>query len=148
MAREWRTSNGSLDDPNEHNPLSNPAQRCSCCTSLSCKGVAMMDTIPDPVAEAVVHWRTPEEGGRRSGPSTTPVYTATTVFVLGGETEVQPGWPQTADPKLSAWAERTAVRADGSWVCARTRDYGRPHGPVVPGLLTEGDPPWRCRQNS
>jgi hypothetical protein len=101
-----------------------------------------MKTISDPVADAVVCWRTAEEGGRRSGPSTAPVYTATTVFVLGGENEIQPGWPQTADPKLSAWVERTAVRADGSWLCKidfAVRELAMPY--VVPGgefLLLEG----------
>ena len=52
-----------------------------------------MEKIEIPVAEGVVVWRTHEEGGRKSGPPSAPVYMATTVFVLGGEEEVQPGWP-------------------------------------------------------
>jgi len=76
-----------------------------------------MGAILDPVAEAVVHWRAVEEGGRSSGPSTAPVYVASTVFVLGGERELQPGWPWTADLILSVWVERIATRDDGSWLC-------------------------------
>src|SRR5882757_791873 len=76
-----------------------------------------MERIVDPVAEAVVRWRTAEEGGRQSGPPTAPVYTATSVFVLGGDSDLQPDWPWTADPKLSIWVERVAVRDDGCWLC-------------------------------
>jgi hypothetical protein len=101
-----------------------------------------MDTISDPVAEAVVRWRTAEEGGRWSGPSTAPVYVASTVFVLGGESEVQPGWPWTADLMISIWVERIATQDDGSWLCKidfPVRDLAMPY--VVVGakfLLMEG----------
>jgi hypothetical protein len=100
------------------------------------------ETIDDPVGEAVVYWRTAAEGGRSTGPSTAPVYTAQAVFVLGGENEVQPGWPVTADPKLSAWVERIAVRDDGSWlrkIDFPVRDLAKPY--IVPGgefLFMEG----------
>lgn len=45
----------------------------------------------NPVGEGVVAWRTREEGGRRSGPPTAPVYMATAVFVPNGEEELPPG---------------------------------------------------------
>jgi hypothetical protein len=57
----------------------------------------MMTRIADPLAEAVVIWRTAEQGGRRFGPPTAPVYAATAVFVRGGDREVQPGWPASVD---------------------------------------------------
>ncbi|MDX3767869.1 MULTISPECIES: hypothetical protein [unclassified Streptomyces] len=56
--------------------------------------VAAMNEIDNPVASAVVHWRTAEQGGRLSGAPTVPVYMATAVFVLGDDTEVQSGWRQ------------------------------------------------------
>lgn len=76
-----------------------------------------MEKILDPVGEAVVYWRSAEQDGRRSGPPTAPVYTASAVFVLGGEDEVQPDWPWSADLMLSIWVERIESRADGSWLC-------------------------------
>src|SRR4051812_21706811 len=57
----------------------------------------MMDEIEKPLAEAVVVWRTPDEGGRTSGPPTARVYMATAVFVQGDDARVQPGWPASAD---------------------------------------------------
>jgi hypothetical protein len=101
-----------------------------------------MDTIRDPVGEAIVYWRTAEEGGRKTGLPTVPVYTPITVFVLGGEEEVQPGWPWTADPVLSICVERIAIRDDGSWLCRigfLVPDLAVPY--LVPGgkfLLMEG----------
>jgi YD repeat-containing protein len=59
-----------------------------------------------PAAEAVVSWCSAEDGGRRSGPSTAPVYAATAIFVQGGEQEVQPGWPASAD-QLTILLEET-----------------------------------------
>lgn len=104
--------------------------------------MAAVDTISDPVAEAVVVWRTAEEGGRRSGPPTVPVYLASSVFVLGNDSEVQPGWPWTADPMLSIWIERIALDDDGSWLCKvdyPVREIATPY--VIPGtkfLIMEG----------
>jgi hypothetical protein len=69
----------------------------------------MMARIADPLAEAVVTWKTAEQGGRRSGPPTAPVYAATAVFMRGDDREVQPGWPAAAD-QLSILLEQTAVR--------------------------------------
>lgn len=66
-----------------------------------------MEKIENPVAEAVVVWRTAGEGGRRSGPPTAPVYMATAVFVHGGDVEVQPDWPAGAD-QLSILLQETA----------------------------------------
>ncbi len=64
----------------------------------------MMESIEEPLAVVRLRWRTAEEGGRRSGAPTAPVYAATCVFPLGGEDEVQPGWPAMAD-KLSILLE-------------------------------------------
>lgn len=67
--------------------------------------MVMRDRIERPVAHAVVSWLSAEQGGRRSGPPTAPVYMATAVFPLGGKRETQPGWPTTADPLLSVLLE-------------------------------------------
>ncbi len=101
----------------------------------------MIEKIENPVAEAVVSWRSAQEGGRRSGPPTAPVYAATAVFVQGEDRELQPGWPASAD-QLSILLEETAVREDGSRVCKLdflVRDLALPH--LVPGgeiLVMEG----------
>lgn len=76
-----------------------------------------MDTIPDPVGEAMLHWRTEDEGGRRVGPPVGLVYRPTTVFVLGVEEESQSDWPWSADLMLSVLVERVAEFEDGSWLC-------------------------------
>ena len=100
-----------------------------------------MDKIENPAARAVVRWRTAEEGGRRSGPATAPVYMATAVFALGEEDEVQPGWPASAD-QLSILLEKTGELDDGRWSCAvgfLLPDLARPH--LHPGaelLVLEG----------
>jgi len=57
----------------------------------------MIEKIEQPLAYALVSWLLPEEGGRSSGPPTAPVYAATCVFPLGGETEVQSDWPASTD---------------------------------------------------
>lgn len=44
-----------------------------------------------------MRWRSPEEGGRPSGPPNGEQYAASAVFVLGGDAEVIPGWPDTAE---------------------------------------------------
>ena len=75
-----------------------------------------MEKIESPVAEGMVLWRTPDEGGRRSGPPTAPVYMATAVFVQGGEEEVQPGWPASAD-KLSILLQETERLGDDRRRC-------------------------------
>ncbi|MGC5401052.1 hypothetical protein ACPXCP_35585 [Streptomyces sp. DT20] len=75
-----------------------------------------MNQIENPVASAVVHWRTAEQGGRLSGPPTVPVYMATAVFVLGDDSEVQPGWPASAE-QLSILLQKTGERDDGRWEC-------------------------------
>ena len=76
----------------------------------------MMKKIENPVAEAAVSWRSTADGGRRSGPPTASVYAATAVFVRGGDREVQPGWPATAD-QLSILLEETTRQADGTRIC-------------------------------
>ncbi|KOU19812.1 MULTISPECIES: hypothetical protein [Streptomyces] len=101
----------------------------------------MMKKIEDPAAEAVVSWRSAEEGGRRSGPPTAPVYAATAVFVRGEDQELRPGRPPSAN-HLSVLLEETPVREDGSRVCKvdfLVRDLATPH--LVPGgeiLVMEG----------
>ncbi|WP_322778632.1 hypothetical protein [Frankia sp. Cas4] len=75
-----------------------------------------MEKIESPVAEGVVVWRTHEEGGRRSGPPTAPVYMATAVFVQGGDEEVQPGWPASAD-QLSILLQETERLDDNHRRC-------------------------------
>lgn len=101
----------------------------------------MMEKIEDPVAEAVVSWRSADEGGRKSGPPTALVYMATAVFVQGDDRELQPGWPASAD-QLSILLEEIAVRGDGSRTCKvdfLVRDLALPY--LVPGseiLILEG----------
>jgi hypothetical protein len=75
-----------------------------------------MEKIESPVAEGLVVWRTHDEGGRRSGPPTAPVYMATAVFVKGCEEEVQPGWPASAD-QLSILLQETKRLADDRRRC-------------------------------
>ncbi|MCU6480535.1 hypothetical protein [Arthrobacter sp. A2-55] len=65
----------------------------------------MMETISNPLATATFTWLSPEEGGRKSGPPTAPVYVSTCVFPLGGEQQVQPGWPAEADEMFSILLE-------------------------------------------
>lgn len=50
----------------------------------------MMEKIEKPVAEAVVHWRTADDGGRQSGPPTALVYMATAVFAQGATAKCSP----------------------------------------------------------
>lgn len=69
----------------------------------------MIKSIDTPVATAVLTWLTLEEGGRRGGPPTSPVYAATCVFPLGGEAEVQPGWPAAAEEMFSILLEQVEV---------------------------------------
>lgn len=76
----------------------------------------MMEKIEEPVAEGVVRWLTAEEGGRNSGPPTAPVYMATSVFVLGGDADLQPGWPASAT-QLSILLEQVELLEDGRSRC-------------------------------
>ncbi|WIX93508.1 hypothetical protein [Amycolatopsis sp. DG1A-15b] len=75
-----------------------------------------MEKIETPLAEAVVRWVTAEEGGRKSGPPTAPVYMATSVFVLGGDAELQPGWPASAT-QLSILLQPVELLGDGRSRC-------------------------------
>jgi hypothetical protein len=67
--------------------------------------VAVIEDIEDPLALATVEWVPAGSGGRASGPPTARVYAATAVFVQGGDAEVQPGWPASAD-QLSVLLQR------------------------------------------
>lgn len=51
-----------------------------------------MRRIDKPMALASVRWLSESEGGRHSKPPG-PSYASTAVFVLGGDTELIPGWP-------------------------------------------------------
>lgn len=70
----------------------------------------MISNIEDPLAFAAVTWASAEEGGRRSGPPTAPVYSATAVLKLGDDAAVMPGWPATAD-QLSILLQRVSQPA-------------------------------------
>ena len=74
--------------------------------------MAMIE-LTNPAATAVVRWVPASAGGRLSGPPTAPVYAATAIFRLGGEAEVTPGWPATAD-HLSIMVQRVASLPDGA----------------------------------
>jgi hypothetical protein len=101
----------------------------------------MIEDIKEPLAYAVVTWVTPEMGGRSSGPPSGQVYAATSVFVHGGDAEVQPGWPVGAD-QLSVLLQETETLPGGAWVCKidfLARDLAAPL--VCPGavlLIMEG----------
>jgi len=76
----------------------------------------MIEDIKEPLARAVVTWVAPEMGGRSSGPPSGPVYAATSVFVHGGDAEVQPGWPAGAD-QLSILVQKAETLPGGAWLC-------------------------------
>ena len=65
------------------------------------------------MARAQVQWVSADEGGRQSGPPTAAVYAATAIFVLGGDAEVVPGWPASAD-QLSILMRRVGTSQDGA----------------------------------
>ncbi|WP_432036465.1 hypothetical protein [Streptomyces cucumeris] len=71
-----------------------------------------MSEIEHPQAKAVIAWRTPEEGGRKSGPPTARVYAATCVFQMGSDKEVHPDWPSGAT-QLSILVQRIHTLPDG-----------------------------------
>jgi len=73
--------------------------------------VAILE-IKNPMAIVHIRWLSPEDGGRTTGPPSAPVYAATAVFKLGGESEVMPGWPATAD-QISILVERSDPTEDG-----------------------------------
>jgi hypothetical protein len=77
----------------------------------------MITEILTPAAWAEVRWLSSAAGGRRSGPPTAPVYAANCAFPLGGEAELVPGWPATAE-KYSLLLQKLAERDDGTWSCA------------------------------
>jgi hypothetical protein len=76
----------------------------------------MIEDIREPLAHAVVTWVAPEMGGRKSGPPSSPVYAATSVFVRGGDAEVQPDWPLGVD-QLSILIQMTETLPGGAWLC-------------------------------
>ncbi len=95
----------------------------------------MIEDINEPLAHAVVAWIAPEMGGRSSGPPSSPVYAATSVFVRGGDAEVQPGWPLGAD-QLSILLQLTDTLPGGAWLCKidfLARDLASPL--VRPGVV-------------
>lgn len=78
--------------------------------------MAVIEDIKEPLAHAAVSWVSAEMGGRRSGPPSAPVYTATSVFVQGGDAEIQPGWPAEAD-RFSILVQMTETLPGGVWLC-------------------------------
>ena len=76
----------------------------------------MIDNIEEPVASAIVTWPSPEQGGRRSGPPTAPVYAANCTFPMGGEAEVATDWPATAE-KFSLLLQLVTEMPTGAWAC-------------------------------
>lgn len=102
----------------------------------------MKESLPDPMARATVRWLLPDQGGRRSGPPPGPMYVSNMVFVLGGEAEVQPGWPQTADLTLSIWLERVSWNDDLAWTAKvdfPVRELAAPYvAPNTDFLVMEG----------
>ena len=78
--------------------------------------MAVIEDIKEPLAHAVVTWVPPERGGRGSGPPGAPVYAATSVFVDGGDAEVQPSWPVGAD-QLSILVQMMETLPGGAWLC-------------------------------
>ena len=101
----------------------------------------MIEEFLKPIACAVVTWVPAEMGGRKSGPPSAPVYAATSVFILGGDSEVQPGWPQGAD-HLSILLKEVSMLPGGARLCKvdfLARDLARPF--LDPGailLIMEG----------
>ncbi|MFS8096466.1 hypothetical protein LFM09_04935 [Lentzea alba] len=82
----------------------------------------MREHIDAPMAEAVIRWRTAEQGGRLSGPPTAAVYMATTVF-------------EHLDLHLSILIEQLEEREDGSRTCKLdflVRELAQPH--LSPGV--------------
>jgi hypothetical protein len=67
----------------------------------------MISDIEEPLALATVTWVSAEDGGRRSGPPAASVYSATAVFRLGNDEEVQPGWPATVS-QISVLLQRVS----------------------------------------
>jgi hypothetical protein len=75
------------------------------------------DEIEQPVAEALVRWRTADQGGRPTGPPTTAVFVATAVFGIDSECEsVNPGWLPPGN-QVSILLQKTAQMNDGRWYC-------------------------------
>lgn len=63
------------------------------------------------------------------------VYAATSVFVHGGDADVQPGWPARAD-HLSILGQVTEMLPGGAWLCKidfLARDLAAPS--VRPGVV-------------
>lgn len=79
--------------------------------------MAVIQEISSPIAWADVYWRSATDGGRKSGPPTAAVYAANCTFPLGGEADLVPGWPSTAE-KYSLLLQQLEIRADSSWYCA------------------------------
>ncbi|MEU1801682.1 hypothetical protein [Streptomyces sp. NPDC019937] len=71
-----------------------------------------MNEIDSPQATAAIRWLTAEEGGRRTGPPTAPVYAATCIFKMGNDNEIHPNWPANA-AQLSILIEKTNTLPDG-----------------------------------
>ena len=49
------------------------------------------------MGRGLMRWRPSEAGGRLNGRPSSSQYAASAVFVLGGDAEVLPGWPGSAE---------------------------------------------------
>jgi hypothetical protein len=101
----------------------------------------MIRRIEEPMARAAMSWLTAEEGGRKIGPPTAPVYAATCVFPLGDDARLHPGWPAAGDA-LSILLEAIETSEDGLGVYKvdfLARDLARPFlHPGAEVLVMEG----------
>lgn len=73
--------------------------------------------VEDPVAEAVVVWRSVEQGGRQGGPPELSFFTPLAAFVFDGAEWMRPGLPANEVPTVNALVQRVQRYDDGSWLC-------------------------------
>jgi hypothetical protein len=95
-----------------------------------------------PIAKAAVRWIPAAVGGRQAGPPTAPVYAATAVFQQGGEAEVMPGWPTSAD-HLSILVRRLSILPSGddlAEIAFLAPDLAKPYVHVGAELLVMEGP--------
>jgi hypothetical protein len=74
----------------------------------------MIESIESPVASAVVRWRSPEVGGRKSGPPSAPVYAANCSFPDAlPENSAESG----VGSIYSIFIQKVHDLPDGQWLC-------------------------------
>jgi len=110
--------------------------------SSDIKRFEMIENIDHPAAIVSLRWLSGVEGGRRSGPPEAPVYAATCIFPLGGETETMPGWPATA-PQISILVQRLGTEPallELAKVAFLVPDLAKPHLSVDAKILVMEGP--------